>query len=347
MKITFVTDGVEVPAARFRCLQFFPYFAAHGIECEHRFAYGHAYNQAIKSPVSSLYKSVCRARRAFYQLSAYRSNLIFLQRTAFPHSGLVEKLNGTLSVPLIFDFDDSLFVDGLGNESPRRRRAFETGTEVADHLIAGNVFLENVAAKPWKTSVIPTVIDTRRYVPRGRTAPRGEKLVIGWMGTSGNFPFLESIAGAIKEVLSAYPNAIFRIVSNDRFRLLDGVARVQQIHWTADKELEWLQSFDIGLMPLIDSPLTRGKCAFKMIQYMSVGVPVVVSPVGANVEVSSHADVGFLAHEPEEWFDAIAELLESRHLRAEKGERGRAIAEKEYSIQAVLPKYLEIFSRFN
>jgi len=342
MKVLFVTDGILTPASRFRCSQFFPYFEKNGIECGLRYAYGPFYNRAINSWVSTPYRSLCRLRRAYHQLLVSNDvDVLFLQRTAFPHSALIEAIGSTLEMPTVFDFDDSLFVDGKGEESTARRGAFEKAVLLADHLIPGNSFLSQAANQPEKSTIIPTVIDTDRYVPR--TAPRKDtKIVLGWMGTAGNFPFLESVVPAIKRILKRYPNALMRIVSNSEFVPLSGVERVQQIPWSAETELDWLQSFDVGLMPLIDSPLTRGKCAFKMIQYMAVGIPVVVSPVGANGEVfESPEPIGFMPDG--DWEEDLVALIEDQELRSFMGERGRVRAREEYSIHAVLPRYLRIF----
>lgn len=342
MKILFITDGVLTPASRFRCSQFFKHFEENGIECELRYAYGPGYNRAINRWYALPYKAASRLKRAYHQLFFPNDiDIVFLQRNAFPHSGLIEEILAGEGVPTIFDFDDSLFVNGIGETVPSRKVAFERAVDVSDHLIAGNRFLSEVAGRSEKTTVIPTVIDTSIYVPR--CAPKSnEKVVVGWMGTAGNFPFLSMIVPELKRLLDSYPEVVVRIVSNSEFQPLRGVSRVQQIEWTAETELEWLQSFDIGLMPLVDSPLTRGKCAFKMIQYMAVGIPVVVSPVGANVEVfEGDSSIGAM---PEgEWFEAMAGLVEDIHLRENAGENGRKKAVAEYSINAVLPRYLRIF----
>jgi glycosyltransferase involved in cell wall biosynthesis len=136
-----------------------------------------------------------------------------------------------------------------------------------------------------------------------------------------------------------------RLVSNADFEPLRGLDRVEQIRWSAAEEILLLQSFDIGLMPLVDSPLTRGKCAFKMIQYMAVGAPVVVSPVGANVDVMQGVEAGYLVDEFDEWSDALLALVDDAEARQRMGAQGRDRAVERYSIDAVLPTYLEIFEK--
>lgn len=345
MKVLFVTDGISTPASRFRCAQFFPYFRKMGIECELRYAYGEHYNDAISRFYGGPYKFACRLRRSWYQLfPSDGTDILFLQRTAFPFTGAVEQIGSENGLPTVFDFDDSLFVDGDGKENPLRRKAFYAAVESSDYLIPGNQFLNSEAGNRPNSQVIPTVIDTDLYIPRSFKHYHN-KVILGWMGTAGNFPFLSSIVDELRRLLVKYPDLIVRIVSNQPFEPLLGVERVQQIRWTAETELSWLQSFDIGLMPLIDSPLTRGKCAFKMIQYMSLGIPVVVSPVGANVEVFSEAPpIGYMPNEGL-WFEAISHLIEEPLVRREMGSAGRARAEELFSIRAVLPAYASIFER--
>lgn len=341
MKGVFLTDGVLVPASRFRCEQFFPYFEEAGVRSTLRYAYGASYNHAIHQWWGNPYKVLGRLRRGIQQVMVPSdTDFVFLQRMAFPQTALFETLLAKRKIPTFFDFDDSLWVGANGATSPSRKLAFYKAIDHADYLIAGNKFLAEAANLPQKTTIIPTVIDTDRYVPAKRTA--SNTVVIGWMGTAGNFPFLERIVPALRAVLEQRPDARVRLVSNATFLPLTGVNGVEQIPWSADQEIPLLQSFDIGLMPLVDSPLTRGKCAFKMIQYMAVGAPVVVSKVGANIEVFGERELGYLI-DGFDWVDALITLVDDPELRQRMGAEGRTRAEANYSIRAVLPSYLRLF----
>jgi glycosyltransferase involved in cell wall biosynthesis len=346
VRAIFFTDGIEVPASRYRCEQFFPYFAKAGIDPTLSYAYGQAYNRVHRTPLGSAYKLASRLKRAARQMLVPFSDfdVAVLQRTAIPHTAAPERWAAKLgTVPTIFDFDDSLHLAAGGVDSPARAAAFREACEAADHLVAGNEWLAEFAARPDKTTVIPTVIDTDRYLPSPKLE---EDLVIGWMGTAGNFPYLDRVADALKSVLRQYTNVRVRIVSNADFEPLAGVPRVEQIRWTPHREIELLQSFDIGLMPLEDSPVTRGKCAFKMIQYMSVGTPVVVSAVGANLEVARGTELGTLVRDWRGWEPALVDLIESPQMRKEMGEAGRRRAVQQYSVDAVLPTWIEILKRY-
>lgn len=345
MRILFLCEGETIPASRFRVAQFLPYFEEHGISCDLRFGYGINYS-SNSARFGGLYKLLSRARRVAFAADADEFDVIFLQRPTFPHSAIGETLVNWINPRTLFDFDDSLWIGPSGKPSLLRSTAFRSAVRGCAHIIAGNEFLATFANHPEKTTVIPTVIDASRYVPS--TKDRDESVVIGWMGTSGNFPFLEDIVPSIRKTLEKYPHAKFRIVSNSDFKPLLSHPRVEQIRWQSDTEIPLLQSFDIGLMPLTDSDLTRGKCAFKMIQYMSVGRPVVVSAVGANRDV-------FGCNSPPpgrmvstfEWEDPLSELIEDARLRKILGENGRERVERNYSIAAVLPIYLRLFEKLN
>lgn len=339
-RILFMSEGVDVPASRYRIVQLLPAFERAGVRCDVLHAYGSLYNRVFSVPgLGAAYKTATRARRALATALA-RTDLLFLQRTAFPQSALAERIAHRRGVPMILDVDDAIFLGPGGRPSRLRERAYRDALRVADHYIAGNRWLVEVGGVPEKTTLIPTVIDTDRYVPPARRA--GDDVTIGWIGTAGNFPFLERIVPSLRRVLAEAPRARVRIVSNARFSPLEGVERVEQIEWSAAAEIELLQSFDVGLMPLIDSPIARGKCAFKMIQYMAVGAPVVVSAVGANVEVLGDRDLGH-ALSDFDWTDALLGLVRDPERRARMGAVGREHAVREYSVAAVLPRYLEIF----
>jgi glycosyltransferase involved in cell wall biosynthesis len=340
MRILFLTEGTTVPATRFRVGQFLPHFAAAGIRPVVRHAYGDGYNRITQTALDVPYRVLSRAGRVLMSLDAGRFDLVFLQRPAFPFLSGPERLVHALNGRTLFDFDDSIFLDARGREG-RRAVAFDRTVRTVAHNIAGNRWLAERAAQPGRTTVIPTVIDTDRFVP----APRSGAPVIGWMGTRGNFPSLDTVAAAVAEVLGRHPRARFRVVSNALWEGLPGHPRVERLLWSAETEIPLLQSFDVGLMPLPDNDLTRGKCGFKMIQYMAVGAAVVASPTGANAEIFEGSEAGALAETPAEWTAAMHRLLEDVAARRRAGEAARSHAVGYYSVRAVLPRYLELFER--
>lgn len=343
MRLLALCEGTTVPASRFRVAQFVEPWRALGIDVEVRYAYGDQYNRWAATRVGPLYKLATRLKRIPWAGDADEFDVVFVQRPGLPQSALPERLLQAINPRIVFDFDDSVHLGPGGAPSPARERTLHGIIALSQAVIAGNAHLAELANAPDKTTVIPTVIDTDRYTPP--SARSGPQITIGWMGTSGNFPFLEHIVGPVRDVLQRRRDVSVRLVSNAEFAPLAGVERVEQVRWSAATEIDLLRSFDIGLMPLTDTPLTRGKCAFKMIQYMAVGTPVVASAVGANVEVFAGSPHGYCLREWSGWSDALLALVDDEAARRQMGEAGRARAVDTYSIRAVLPLYSSVFDR--
>lgn len=341
MRVLFFTDGPESPGSRFRCLQFFPHFEAKGIRCEARFAYDSRYNDVFHRPWAPAYKVAGRLRRVGQLLAANGADVIFLHKTAFAVSGLPEWLRSFRKTPLVFDFDDAIYLGPHGVEQRARRSTFERVAEVATHVIAGNRHLAARARRPGATTVIPSVIDTDVYVPA--TTRRNAGLVIGWMGTASNFPSLRLAMPSLVRALSQVPNARIRIVSNGVLPEYLGHPLVEHWRWSERGELRALQSFDVGLMPLEDTELTRGKCGFKMIQYMAVGAPVLSSAVGANIDIFAGCGAGALVSPGEDWGTKLLALLSRRDQFDAFGAAGRAHVVANYSVRSAIGSYMRIF----
>ena len=113
--------------------------------------------------------------------------------------------------------------------------------------------------------------------------------------------------------------------------------------WEKTKEIEQLQSIDIGIMPLEDDEWSRGKCGFKGLQYMALEIPAVLSPVGVNTDIIKHSNNGFLANSPSEWIEIISQLIEDEGLRKRMGENARKPIIQRYSVEAIKEDYLKYF----
>jgi glycosyltransferase involved in cell wall biosynthesis len=214
-----------------------------------------------------------------------------------------------------------------------------------DAVIAGNRYLADwYRQHNERVYVLPTAVDTNVYRPISDEARvRRSVCTIGWMGTSGNFPHLELARSAVEAVAQGRDDVRVLIVSDrrpDGWKFDD--KRFTFREWSEITEVSDLQDMDVGLMPLQSSAWTRGKCSFKMLQYLAVGIPVVVTPVGMNKEVLSGADVGFAASDENGWLSALAALCDDETLRRRMGNSGRQLVEKVYSTKIVGGEFASI-----
>jgi glycosyltransferase involved in cell wall biosynthesis len=170
--------------------------------------------------------------------------------------------------------------------------------------------------------------------------------VIGWLGLSSGFGYLYAIEPALREVLRNHPEARLRVVSSSPPKLQTlPVEQVEFVFFTRQHEAADIQGMTIGIMPLDDSVASRGKCSFKMLQYMACGLPAVVSPVGMNAEVLRQGEVGLGARNLREWVDGLEILLRDPDLCARMGKTGRMVVEQDYSLEVLAPRLAKILFR--
>jgi glycosyltransferase involved in cell wall biosynthesis len=238
---------------------------------------------------------------------------------------------------MVFDFDDAIFHNRWGLEKYKLRRIINAAAQV----VTGNRYLAEFAAAPEKTTIIPTVVDEKRYTVR--PDPDGPFTIV-WTGLSHNLRELAPYREALRRALAETQGTLV-IVSD---ALLPGVVDglpVEFIRWSPQNEVSALARGHVGIMPLGDTPYNRGKCAFKLIQYMARAIPVIASPVGANVEVVREGVDGLHARTPDDWTAAILELARDRERRMRFGAAGRARIESAYSVTAVVPTYASVIER--
>ena len=191
---------------------------------------------------------------------------------------------------------------------------------VAHTVVAGNDYLARRArqAGARHVEIVPTAIDLERYrdLPE---APRDGALTVGWIGIPLNAHYLTMIEPALRAVSATAPVEL-QVVGAPVPAEFKGIAATS-FPWTEDTEISRIAQFDVGVMPLHDTPWERGKCAYKLLQVMAAGKPVIASPVGANRQVVRHGINGFLADTTEEWTQALRQLADPA-LRQAHGRRG-------------------------
>jgi len=247
----------------------------------------------------------------------------------------------------VFDVDDAIYVRKprrLGDapdESPWRKRKFAATCRWVDEVAAGNDILAGVArASARAVTVLPTSIDTAAYLP---TAAADEAPTIAWIGSPENLIYLEMIRPALAHLTIRHPMLKMRVICS-RFPVWPEV-NVECIAWSSATEAKSLAEAHIGVMPLTDDAWSRGKCAFKLLQYMAAALPCVASPVGANTEAVIDGVNGFHARSAEEWERSLESLIVSPELRARFGAAGRAHVESRYSMHAYRQRYLQLLER--
>jgi glycosyltransferase involved in cell wall biosynthesis len=252
-------------------------------------------------------------------------------------------LEGFTHRPRVLDVDGAIWLNA------RAAKSFPALVRICDGVVCGNDFIADTVRR-WNDEVIvvPTAVDTDRFRPGGGPWEE-QKQIIGWSGLHAGFKYLLSIEGALIKVLEKRQKAVLRVVSDVKpvFRRLDN-SRVEYIRWSPANEVKTIQEMTAGLMPIDDSPWSRGKCSYKMLLYMSCGVPVVVSPFGMNQEVLRLGKVGFGARTEAEWVESLAWLLDNRSQGREMGLAGRKVIEERYSLVLLasrLGSYLRSFCK--
>jgi glycosyltransferase involved in cell wall biosynthesis len=260
-------------------------------------------------------------------------------------SALEARLFAACSKRRVFDVDDAIYVrkprrlGEAADDSPWRKAKFAATCRWVDVVAAGNDVLAGVARTAAKSVVIlPTSIDTAVYLPSRATA--GDPPTIVWIGSPENLVYLQMIRPALASLTVRYPTLKLRIICS-RFPDWSEV-NIERIAWSSATEAESLAGAHIGVMPLTDDEWARGKCAFKLLQYMAAALPCVASPVGANTEAVIDGFNGFHARSSDDWRRSLESLIQSPELRARFGANGLAHVESRYAMRSYQARYLEL-----
>ena len=249
--------------------------------------------------------------------------------------------------PVVLDFDDAIHhqYDRHGNALARVMLGGKIPSLVraANAVTAGNEYLADFARSAGcpRVHVLPTAIDTPRYAEAVDTTvtDQDRPVTIGWMGSRSTGKYLDAVYPVIARLARKYPLRLL-LVGFEPGRELG--FPVEARSWSEEREISDLGEMDIGIMPLPDTPWERGKCGYKLIQYMGASRPVVASPVGVNASIVEDGINGLLAGTEDEWYAALKSLIEQPQRRAEMGRAGRARVAREYSIDANAPKLIDI-----
>ncbi|HLC21334.1 MAG TPA: glycosyltransferase family 4 protein [Candidatus Methylomirabilis sp.] len=349
MKVLFLVPyTTEGGSNRFRVEQYLPHLNRHGIESMVRpFLCSSAFYDILyrprRTPRKGWYFLVSGLNRLLDLVRSRRFDRIVVHREAFPLGPpVLEWFLSRLRIPIIYDFDDAIWQRNTSGAN-RPLQFLKCPGKVATiirlsrQVIAGNGYLRDYALQhnP-RVTVIPTPVDTHRFHPAARAGGGG--VTLGWIGSHSSAPYLRMLDPVLPYLARQYDFRL-KVVGGEYYNAHPSVSNHE---WRLDREVEDLQSFDIGLMPMPDNPWTQGKCAFKALQYMAVGIPVVCSPVGMNSEVVQDGVSGLLASSEAEWIEKVSLLIENPGLREAMGRCGRAAVEERYSVKANFPKFLRV-----
>jgi glycosyltransferase involved in cell wall biosynthesis len=330
LRVLFFTQKKDAPSTRWRILQFIPHFKKAGIECD------------VEEWPSTLLARLGAAKKAAgYDIVVHQKRLL---------TKLVANRLRRNAKALVFEFDDLLMLkkddEGAIKDSPTRERRFKRIVRLADAIVTTNEHLADLArratSEPDRVMVVPTVIDLQRWEPR-KPSDETERVTIGWMGTPSNLHSLDIVRAPLQRLCRRFEHVQIKIVCEETLPM-EGVRWVHK-RFSPLEEVDDIRTFDIAVAPLVEDSWTRGKVSTKLLAYFAAGLPVVASDVNANRLYIKPGENGFLVGTLAQWEERLTALIGDPALRREIGGKARASAERDYSIAAAVPRYLELFQR--
>lgn len=345
MKLTLFTKYTRAGASsRYRSFQYLPALEAAGLRLTvsplltdaylvHKYIHGHARLGDVL---------LAFARRLWAVLKVPRAAVVVIEYELLPwFPAVLERWLAWRGCRMVVDYDDALFHQYDAHTNPWVRRLLgrkiATVMRLAHTVVAGNAYLADYARRAGapRVAVMPTVIDLTRYPAKDATGASGV-FTIGWIGSPSSARYLRDIAPALAQVCMGGRARVLLVGSGHVD--LPGVP-VEVVAWSEETEVNEIRGFDVGIMPLPDEPWARGKCGFKLIQYMACGLPVVASPVGVNAEIVENGTNGFLAHDTDEWVSALERLMGDSALIQRLGGAGRHKVQERYCLEVTARRF--------
>jgi glycosyltransferase involved in cell wall biosynthesis len=320
-------------SSRYRMYQYLPSLEKQGAEFVVKPLFDDIYLEKLYSKQNRFFSILkCYIRRFLSLLFLESFDLIWIEKELFPWMPeFFERIIlNYLGVPFVVEYDDAIFHQYDLHRNLLVRKVLSKKCDGlmknASCVIAGNSYLGQRARRAGANKVveIPTVVSSQVFTVDGQ---ENEIPIIGWIGSPSTAAYLEKMRPIFRELAKKHQFK-FHIVGAQ----VDWTEPyVECIPWSASKEVAFIQSFDIGIMPLEDSPWEQGKCGFKLIQYMACGKAVIADPVGVNAKIVLDGSTGFLTGPQKSWLQALEELLLDKKLRDEMGQKSRLRFEEKYS----------------
>ena len=332
-------------SSRYRIYEYLKYYSEAGVNFSVFPLFGDWYIKNLlnhKSKLHILPKIFSGYLKRIWQILRMDKNSVaYIGAELFPYLPYgFEKLFKLKGIPYIIEFDDAIF----HNYDRSRYLKNKTSKVIANasHIITGSKYLTDYARQfNQNVTQIPTCIDAVKY--KDSNPKDTDKFIIGWIGSHASSKAVLSITGALK-TLSSKIDFEIQLIGFDPLLepYLQGIP-YKIIKWSKETEVESMQKFSVGIMPLRDTPFSRGKCAFKLVQYMSVGIPTLSSPLQSNLDIDNGIGNLFAATE-QEWVDALLKIAKNREEYKEIGKRNKEYAMSNYTFQSNYKRYIEIMS---
>ena len=349
-RVLFLTKHSKKGASsRYRSFQYLDFLQQAGLRCDVSPLFDDAYLEYKYSKGRSAIITLLRAaiRRFFVLVRIRRYDIVVIEKELFPYCfALPERLLRLFGRRYVVDFDDALFHQYDSHRSWVIRfllgKKISTVMRLSHVVIAGNQYLADYAKKSGArcVEILPTVVDLERYQCGEPLSVKDDVLRIVWIGSPSTAKYCSDVMPALTEVCAQTGAKLVLIGAGD-YRPASNID-VEILEWSSATEVEQLRNCDIGIMPLTDHLWERGKCGFKLIQYMACGLPVVASPVGVNPQIVVAGENGYLASDAEEWTAALKSLIDNPLGRKSMGMAGRKLVEKEYALTVTAPKMARI-----
>jgi len=334
-------------SSRLRTMQYKPWLEDAGFDVEYAALFDDDYLKMLYSGQKSKTDLLRYYRQRISKLRQRpKPKLAWIEYETLPWlPWIMEKALLPKSVPIVSDYDDALFHRYDLHKLPPVRwflgRKIDQVMQHSQLVTAGNTYLADRArhARAGHFEIVPTVVDLAQYTVRSdpSTTPSAH---VGWIGTPNTWhAFGKNLYDQLNDTLAVH-GARFKAVGAQLEAQSSGALDI--VPWSEETEVSAIQSMDIGVMPLTDTPWARGKCGYKLIQYMACGLPVIASAVGVNKDIVEHGVNGFLAETDEEWRSAVETLLSDADLRRRMGAAGRKKVEESYSLQVWGPRVAQM-----
>ncbi|MEI6576819.1 MAG: glycosyltransferase family 4 protein [Bacteroidota bacterium] len=274
--------------------------------------------------------------KRFFVLMFGTYDIVFVHRLFLTQREI--KLIKGKNAKIIFDFDDAIYSKIQGSTADEQTKLMLNSVDAV--VVASPVLQEYCALNGHNSSLITTPIDAHWFLPGDKSNDISE-VRIGWIGSSWTTKYLDLIKGPLALVAQKYPIRLLLTGAAQSFSI-DKVP-FENRTWTAAGEVELLKEIDIGIMPLSQESFAEGKGGYKLLMYMSGGIPCLASPVGINNSIITNGVNGFLCETEKDWVEKIALLIENKDLRLRLGLKGREIALETYDRPVCFQKLLPIF----